>query len=220
MIATTTDTFAKSRWMFATMTHAEYGEFLVGLRRGWKAAQKDGDAGQMQVYCDMAAKAKQLRAEELARTQTPLQANEIAPQTELKTGRVENYTYTIVFNGDSDNYVTIRVRDHWVADEKRRGVQVVEFLSGPQNTTDFTGIAFLNRDKLFTWKRFRDGTMANRVERAVNVLLRSGADGKREAMESYALRSNRCAHCGRPLTVAASIYRGVGPVCAENLGWS
>ena len=36
--------------------------------------------------------------------------------------------------------------------------------------------------------------------------------------ERYAMLSGRCSRCGATLTVPASLYRGMGPVCAQKEG--
>ena len=40
-----------------------------------------------------------------------------------------------------------------------------------------------------------------------------------EVAAQYGRRTGRCAICGRMLTVTESIERGIGPVCAERLGY-
>jgi hypothetical protein len=37
--------------------------------------------------------------------------------------------------------------------------------------------------------------------------------------EAYGRRTGICAICGRGLTKAESIDRGIGPICAEKMGW-
>jgi hypothetical protein len=41
----------------------------------------------------------------------------------------------------------------------------------------------------------------------------------REALERYGREIGSCGHCGRTLTDAESRARGIGPVCAEKLGY-
>lgn len=41
----------------------------------------------------------------------------------------------------------------------------------------------------------------------------------RAAMVEYARLTNTCGNCGLPLEDETSVARGIGPVCAKNLGW-
>lgn len=52
------------------------------------------------------------------------------------------------------------------------------------------------------------------------VLDRIAEAGVQEAMERYGRELGHCGHCGRTLTNAESIERGIGPVCAGKMGWS
>lgn len=122
--------------------------------------------------------------------------------------------YTIVFDEAADDRITLRVRDHWDEAGKARGEMVVDYLSGPENTRDYTGFAFLTphgRNAMWSiWKRYRDN---GRLARALEVLHKDPG----EAGMAYALRSGNCYRCGRTLTVPASVHRGLGPVCAGKV---
>lgn len=148
---------------------------------------------------------------------------------------VRDGTYTVVFthdevrhysDGDSiaadvEERRTLRLRDatSWAKDLPA-GSQVAEFLSGPDNETDFTGFAFVVNGKPRVWRRFRESgstlTRAlpneSRIVQALEHLL--GMDDPSEAGYRYALESSRCYRCNHKLTVPASIHRGLGPVCA------
>lgn len=121
---------------------------------------------------------------------------------------VPNGTYTVVF-ADGD-YRTLRVSDDF-RPESPEGSQMVSFLSGPDNSSDFTGFAFLSGERLSVWKRYSEDTA---IVNAAKLLL----EDWEEAGYAYALQSGNCFRCGRKLTVPASITRGLGPVCAEKLG--
>ena len=40
-----------------------------------------------------------------------------------------------------------------------------------------------------------------------------------EAAKAYGMRTGQCSICGRTLIKGESIDRGIGPICAANLGW-
>jgi hypothetical protein len=52
------------------------------------------------------------------------------------------------------------------------------------------------------------------------VLDRIAEAGVQSAMERFGRELGSCGHCGRALTNAESIERGIGPVCAGKMGWS
>jgi hypothetical protein len=55
---------------------------------------------------------------------------------------------------------------------------------------------------------------------AADALLgKIAADGVKEAMLRYGREIGSCGHCGRTLTNEESRSIGVGPVCADKLGW-
>lgn len=146
----------------------------------------------------------------------PATANIGTPRTSVVEALhfVQPGYYTIVFDEAADDRITLRVRDHWDEAGKARGEMVVDYLSGSENTRDYTGFAFLTphgHSAMWSiWKRFRNN---GRLARALEVLHQD----PEEAGMAYALRSGNCYRCGRTLTVPASVHRGLGPVCAEKL---
>jgi hypothetical protein len=57
----------------------------------------------------------------------------------------------------------------------------------------------------------------NRIER--ESILRQIGEDVQGAMETYGRELGHCGHCGRTLTNEVSRERGIGPVCAEKMGW-
>lgn len=123
-------------------------------------------------------------------------------------------TFTIVFDGDDSDYMTLRVRE---ADFNDGPKTVIDYLCGADNDHDFCGFAFLDPQttRVTVWKRFRDNYDNGRLGRAVAGLL---ADPLK-AGETYAMQSGDCWRCGRKLTVPASLKRGMGPDCAAKMGY-
>ena len=50
------------------------------------------------------------------------------------------------------------------------------------------------------------------------ILSQIAVDPQR-AMLDYGQQIGSCGHCGRTLTNPESIERGIGPICAERMGW-
>lgn len=131
--------------------------------------------------------------------------------TEKFTHVVPDGIYTVTMKGGQRRI--IRLREHWEEAEARKGTQVAYFLCGPDNESSYKGFAFVGGRRAFIWKRFRGDNM---IATALNFLLQG--DNYLDAGQAYALESGKCWRCGHTLTVPASIYRGVGPICAERLG--
>ena len=119
--------------------------------------------------------------------------------------------YTVVWP-ESGERITLRfkVPPH---SQRWKGIQLVAFLSGPNNEFDYTRCANRTDTGYRLWSRYRaDGKVAN----AIRALI--GDETAQEAAGMvYALESGNCRRCGRTLTVPASIHRGLGPECASIL---
>lgn len=136
-------------------------------------------------------------------------ASEPAP-TQI-TPACANGTYTIVLN-ERGEYRTIRL----VGAEKMgkpEGVQIAQYLSGPDNEASYTGFAFVTGKQVGIWAKFKgDSVLAT----ALRTLLTLDKEAQIDRGNAYAVASGNCFVCGRKLTVPASIHRGMGPKCAER----
>jgi hypothetical protein len=106
--------------------------------------------------------------------------------------------------------------------------RVVSVLTGPDNESDYLGVAFLNEDgSVVTWRRHQ-GTEWDRLAQSFGTLMRRAGDGEpidhgqvyRKVEYGGSVYEiwgeERCIKCGRKLTVPASIHRGMGPICASG----
>jgi hypothetical protein len=124
-----------------------------------------------------------------------------------------NGTYT-VYDPARKNHTTIRLTDAPDTMGKTSGTQIAAFLSGADNTSDYTGCAFVNGRGYTMWKKYRNATD---VRAALDVLLTSNDNGFTEG-RAYAMQSGNCFVCNRKLTTPESITAGIGPICADKLG--
>jgi hypothetical protein len=132
------------------------------------------------------------------------------PKAELL---IADGTYTMEYR-DGDHF-TFRVRS--IKRGNLAGKRIVEFLSGPDNSLDFTAFAMVNTNSINVWKRFERGELVNRAREIES--LACGLDNELEnAGIAYALKSSRCRRCNKVLTVPASIHAGYGPDCAGKIG--
>ena len=58
-----------------------------------------------------------------------------------------------------------------------------------------------------------------RSRQAREGILSQIAEDPQRAMLDYGKQIGSCGHCGRTLTNPESIERGIGPICAERMGW-
>jgi hypothetical protein len=87
------------------------------------------------------------------------------------------------------------------------GKRVVALLSGPDNTSDYTGFGFVESDTIYVWRSKRNGL----YERYARMLLRLAEYIRDGDVEVYA--ATRCRVCNRQLTTPESVESGIGPVC-------
>jgi hypothetical protein len=121
--------------------------------------------------------------------------------------------YTIT-NDTGSQYRTIRLSACPERYNKPKGTQMAAFLSGPDNTGDYTGFAFIYPGrKPYIFQRFQNN---QQLRYALGVLLESD-DGVAYG-KLYALESNRCWRCDKSLTTPESILNGIGPHCAKTIG--
>lgn len=114
--------------------------------------------------------------------------------------------YTLEDN--QGGHMTYRVRVQASDADFAPGEAVIEFLSGPNNTADYTPFGFLKPGSLVVWKKFRTEAYRYQVGGA-QALLRD---------PSRAKVSRNCIRCNATLTTPESIEAGIGPTCAGK-GW-
>lgn len=121
---------------------------------------------------------------------------------------VQQGTYTVVFP-ESDDHVTLRFRIPKMG--KWSGVQLVEYLYGPDNTSDYRRFANQAGQGYRIWMQYQDN---KRLEDALTHMMTADPEATIAAGEVYALKSNNCWRCNRTLTREDSITRGMGAKCA------
>jgi hypothetical protein len=126
-----------------------------------------------------------------------------------------NAIYTVVQEGGE--YVTIRLTDDWRPDAPKHS-QVAQYLAGPENTSDYIGFAFVLGDSIKVWKKYQ-ANENSKIQAALRFIIEGGEEAQKQGAFQYARMSGNCAICGRTLTTPESIERGIGPVCAEKVGW-
>lgn len=145
------------------------------------------------------------------------QAREINKETAkdiVITPACKNGTYTIVLN-EAGDYRTLRLVDAPEQYNMRKGTQIAQYLSGPDNESSYTGFAFVTGTKVNLWKKFDARKSADMIK-ALNVLLNADRAQQMTLGEAYAIESGNCFVCGRKLTVPTSLHRGMGPKCAAG----
>jgi hypothetical protein len=141
-----------------------------------------------------------------------LPTNEATEATEAMPV-IPNGTYTIVLDSNDPNraYRTLRVSNAPAHFTVSAGTQVISYLAGPDNSSDYKSFAFLTGSRIGIWKSFRQSAD---LIKAANMLV---VDPMTHA-RAYVLRSKKCFVCDRPLTTPQSIKAGIGPICAEKIG--
>lgn len=157
--------------------------------------------------------------------------------------RIHNGITTV--SHPAHGHYTIQVKS--VLHGKFAGKRIVSLLTGPDNTKDYTGIAFLDESKVDpvcnVFRKYRtiiqpqgEGHMQEiapqptsltwnkrwgKIEKKCAVWLNLVCQGERGywAQEGYKVQSaSICVFCNRPLTDAISIEAGAGPECRQKHG--
>jgi hypothetical protein len=124
-------------------------------------------------------------------------------------------TYTAVFEDGSRT--TFRIANEGWCD----GKTVASVMTGPDNELSFTGVGFVVDGEVRTWGKRRGSDLERRLLEAIAVATANTVEAKEQFLqtaEAFALRSGKCVSCGHKLTVPASLFRGLGPVCAKREG--
>ena len=114
--------------------------------------------------------------------------------------------YTVVIG---NTHRTFRVRTDEPDSLFAPSYQVIAFLGGPDNTSDYVGFAFVGNDRIFPWKRLSIGY--DHIIAAARYLV---VGNHEQAGKMYAMQAGNCYRCNRLLTTPESIAAGLGPVCA------
>lgn len=157
---------------------------------------------------------EQWQANEYAKAQREAERAAAVSAPVAEANVIPDGMYTVVLDGIDDR-VTLRLKTIHEDGHKFDGRTIISYLGGPDNDHDYVGFGFVVDGALRAWKRF-GGEGSARIRAAAEVLL-GAADVEKFGM-AYALESGNCWHCNRTLTVPASVCRGLGPICAANLG--
>ena len=188
---------------------AELEVGIKALRRIWK--QLDGEESKViQQAMEVVENATKEKVED---PQIPAVADaeeEEKSDNDHPASTIPNGFYTVTF--PDKTHLTFCFKPHWIESEAAKGVQVAKVLTGPDNETSYTGVAFVDGTKVYMWKKYKTST---RIIHGIQFLMSGGSV---DSGEMYAMKSGNCWKCNHKLTVPASLHRGLGPVCAKKLG--
>ena len=131
--------------------------------------------------------------------------------TQTATATIHDGFYTVALDY---GHRTFRIRTQDQDANFAPGKQIVGFLNGPDNTSDYVQFAFILDGKLYPWKRFQSGY--HTILEAARFLISPGSH-QEAAGKRYAQGSGNCWVCNRMLTTPESIAAGIGPTCASRI---
>lgn len=127
----------------------------------------------------------------------------------MGTAHIQNGFYTITFA--DGGHRTFRVSTQPPGSKFAPGKRVVALLIGPDNTSDYEGMAFLTAAGISPWKRFQGTRTAVWLDWLWDMMNGEIVDGCELEV------SGRCLMCNRTLTTPESIKDGIGPICKGKL---
>lgn len=104
------------------------------------------------------------------------------------------------------SYRTFRLRTQGLDEEFMPGVQLISYLTGPDNERDYTGFGHVKGGRLYVWKKHQDKA----------TLVKDAQAFMADPHAAHVTQSINCFRCGRTLTVPASVHNGLGPECARK----
>lgn len=114
---------------------------------------------------------------------------------------------------------TYRVRRWHPAGDESRVVWFVDWLRGPDNTSDYQYLGVLDLPTCTLKSTPKSGAKSESLLFRVGAWALGCLMGTRQVPPGYAIQhAGRCGRCGRLLTVPESIDRGIGPECAALMG--
>jgi hypothetical protein len=123
----------------------------------------------------------------------------------------------ITVQSTTGQHRTFRIRTKSGKAKFAPGKRIVELLTGPDNTSDYRGFAFVNEDRqgnayiaLWTNAKENDG----KFYAGVKDILENPGKWKDKGFEFMV--EGRCRKCNHVLTVPESIRSGIGPKCARG----
>jgi hypothetical protein len=190
---------------------ARNAELLGKLERQKPYRNPDAEDNRLEEIAERRAEEEAARAYRESLREDEDEVNARA-YTHHMAAQVSKGFYTIV---SPEGNRTLKI-SKWGEDRYREGqvVRWISFLSGSNNTSDYTTFARQDEDgELHMLTKFKGNAM---LKEMAELILFGTVSERDEMRGAYALESNNCAICNRMLTVEDSIRRGIGPICAES----
>jgi hypothetical protein len=124
---------------------------------------------------------------------------------------------------DFKSHYTFKVK-HKEASGQYREAWFVQLLSGPDNASDYMYLGMLHAQTGAVRTTDKSCLTSDSIPvRIVDKVLRAIFGSRSDAISEAGWKvhhEGRCARCGRPLTVPASIERGLGDECNQHVNGS
>ncbi len=120
-----------------------------------------------------------------------------------------------ITNTLTGNHRTFRIRTQNDPAGFAPGERIVSLLTGPDNTSDYTGFGFVkDNGKIVVWRKYRgQGGEKSAYEKYADLLMYPEHYEQRGFVYEFSIR---CRKCNRELTTSESIASGIGPICARS----
>ena len=133
--------------------------------------------------------------------------NETEPRIEEVFSHTTHNGIITVENTARGTHRTFRIKTQKEDAKFAPGERILSLLTGPDNTTSYTQIAFVKEDgRIILWRRYQ----TEQYERLIRVLLEP--DYYQSIGFAYHYEGH-CRRCNRLLTTPESLRSGIGPVC-------
>lgn len=131
-----------------------------------------------------------------------------------RTVKIHNGTYTVTSPKGTHRTFSIRT----VQKGNLKDSRILSLLTGPDNTRDYTGFAFVNDDGIKVWHRHDNNPDWGKYGKLLWSLATEGQNSPYYVMGYRLLIEGKCLVCNRKLTEPESITTGIGPECRKRIG--
>ena len=129
-----------------------------------------------------------------------------------RVAKVFNGIYTVK-SAKTGDHRTFKIHTQPKDAKFAPGQRIVGLLTGPDNTADYAGFAFIDDNGIHVWRSKTESLWKTYADMLWSLALDGGLSPWADKGFTI-LASGTCMRCNRTLTPPESILSGIGPVCA------
>lgn len=151
-------------------------------------------------------------------------------QTQFVIRNIENLItglFTVIYpKADQHRTIILRYADSSFFNWEKPGTMLIGYLIGPDNSNDYRYVGRIQNGKVQFFLKFAQSVEPIKLQlmaRAIEIALDwEKAEDLKAENNAYALKSNNCVRCHKPLTNGTTLSQlketmGLGPICFQKV---